>query len=69
MRLRLRITRVAEPLPWATLFAARGRALADVLQGRADEALTCELLRVRAELADAGFVTWLPAVDRAIAAA
>lgn len=58
-----------EPLPWATLFAARGRALADVLQGRVDEALTCELLRVRAELADAGFVTWLPAVDCAIAAA
>jgi hypothetical protein len=56
-----------ETLPWATLFAARGRALAVVLQGRADETLTCELQRVRSELADAGFVTWLPAVDWAIA--
>ena len=35
---------------WATLFAARGRALAVVLQGRADETLTCELQRVRSEL-------------------
>jgi hypothetical protein len=58
----------AEPLPWADLFAARGRALAAALQGRPDEALRCSLERVRDALADAGFRSFLPAVVEALAA-
>ena len=46
----------AEPLPWAKLFAARGRVLADVLLGHEDEAVRLELARVRGALAEAGFV-------------
>ena len=58
----------AEPLPWADLFAARGRALAAALQGRPDETLRLSLERVRDALADAGFRSFLPAVVEALAA-
>jgi tetratricopeptide (TPR) repeat protein len=56
----------AEPLPWAELFAARGRALAAALPGHPDEALRRELERVRTALASAGFNGYLPAVDAAL---
>ncbi|TCK36334.1 tetratricopeptide repeat protein [Paraburkholderia sp. BL8N3] len=59
----------AEPLPWAELFAARGRALADAMQGRGDEAARRELVRVRGALVEAAFVAYLPAVDEALASA
>ena len=49
----------AEPLPWAKLFAARGRVLADVLLGHDDEAVRLELARVRGALAEAGFIAYL----------
>jgi hypothetical protein len=57
-----------EPLPWAELFAARGRALAHTLQEPADEAVRCELGRVRTVLLQAGFRHYLAAVDGALAA-
>ncbi|CAB3793758.1 adenylate/guanylate cyclase domain-containing protein [Pararobbsia alpina] len=60
-------TRV-EPLPWAQLFAARGRALAGAVQDRSDEHARRELERVRTALIGAGFSSYLPAVDAALAA-
>jgi class 3 adenylate cyclase len=57
----------AEPLPWSTLFAARGRALADRLSGRTDEAADDELRRIREALAQAGYVRHLRAIDAALA--
>jgi hypothetical protein len=57
-----------EPLPWADLFAARGRVLAAAMQDRHDEGLQLSLERVRDALADAGFRSFLPAVVEALAA-
>jgi len=57
-----------EPLPWAELFAARGRALAHAVREPADKAVRCELERVRAVLLQAGFRYYLAAVDAALAA-
>ncbi|WP_094780387.1 adenylate/guanylate cyclase domain-containing protein [Paraburkholderia ribeironis] len=59
-------TRV-EPLPWADLFAARGRALARAQQDPSNEATLRELERVRAAFVEAGFNSYLPAVDAALA--
>jgi hypothetical protein len=47
---------------------ARGRALAGVLQGRADVAVRPELMRVRAALVDAGLKAFLPGIESALAA-
>jgi class 3 adenylate cyclase/tetratricopeptide (TPR) repeat protein len=58
----------AEPLPWAILFAARGRALAAALHDHADEAPRRELERVRNVLVDAGLGSFLPPVTAALAA-
>jgi ATP/maltotriose-dependent transcriptional regulator MalT len=55
-----------EPLPWAQLFASRGRALARVAQDRSDEHARQDLQRVRTALIGAGFSSYLPAVDAAI---
>ena len=60
-------TRV-EPLPWAELFVARGRALARAKHDHSGEGTLRELERVRADLAEAGFNSYLPAVDAALAA-
>jgi class 3 adenylate cyclase/tetratricopeptide (TPR) repeat protein len=60
----------AEPLSWATLFAARGRALAaaqEQHEQHGDEATRRELVRVRGELAQAGLSAYLPALDEALA--
>jgi tetratricopeptide (TPR) repeat protein len=57
-----------EPLPWSTLFAARGRCLAAVVQGEVCDELFGDLNRVRAELASAGFKPFLAEVDDALAA-
>ncbi len=57
----------AESLPWADVFVARGRALATSLDGSADEALKSELVRVRSTLERSGLVSFLPAVDAALA--
>jgi class 3 adenylate cyclase/tetratricopeptide (TPR) repeat protein len=57
----------AEPLLWADVFAARGRALAAAICGAADEAERAELLRVRSTLETAGFAAFLPAIDAALA--
>ncbi|CAE6716963.1 adenylate/guanylate cyclase domain-containing protein [Paraburkholderia haematera] len=58
----------AEPLPWADLFAARGRALARAQQDHSGGETLRELERVRAALVEAGFNGYLPAVDAALAA-
>ena len=58
----------AEPLPWADLFAARGRALARALQDHSREDTRQELGRIRAALVEAGFNSYLPAMDIALAA-
>jgi hypothetical protein len=56
----------AEPLLWAEVFAARGRALAAVLDGCVDEAQRGELLRVRSTLESAGLAAFVPMVDAAL---
>jgi class 3 adenylate cyclase/tetratricopeptide (TPR) repeat protein len=58
----------AEPLPWSTLFAARGRCLAAVVQGEFRNGVLENLNRVRAELVSAGFKSYVPEVDTALTA-
>jgi tetratricopeptide (TPR) repeat protein len=58
----------AEPLPWAQLFAARGRVLAAALDDSVDEGFLPELQGVRAGLVAAGFDGARRAVDAALAA-
>jgi tetratricopeptide (TPR) repeat protein len=59
----------AEPLPWSTLFAARGRCLASALQGGLNGGrLLDEMKRVRAELLSAGFKPYVRGVDAALKA-
>ena len=57
----------AEPLPWAQLFAARGRVLAAALDDSVGDALLPELQGVRAALVVAGFDGARRAVDAALA--
>ncbi|CAG9216103.1 Adenylate cyclase [Paraburkholderia sabiae] len=57
----------AEPLPWAQLFAARGRALAAMQLDPASGDARGEVERVRAAVADAGFNGFLHAIDEALA--
>jgi hypothetical protein len=57
----------AEPLPWADVFAARGRALAAALSGGGNESQRGELLRVRGALEGAGLAAFLPIVDAVLA--
>ena len=56
-----------EPLSWADLFAARGRALCASLRKGADAPIRDELARVRTALAAAGMTAFLPAIDVAMA--
>ncbi|WP_027552785.1 adenylate/guanylate cyclase domain-containing protein [Bradyrhizobium sp. Cp5.3] len=57
----------AEPLPWADVFAARGRALAAALRGGANDSPRGDLRRVRDTLERAGLAAFLPAIDAALA--
>jgi len=57
----------AEPLAWADVFAARGRALAASLRGAPDEAQKSELLRVQRTLQSAGLAAFLPGVNAVLA--
>jgi hypothetical protein len=57
----------AEPLPWADLFAARGRALAASLTGGEDEKQRVTLVRLRDAVASAGFAAFAPALEAALA--
>ncbi|HTS54930.1 MAG TPA: adenylate/guanylate cyclase domain-containing protein [Burkholderiales bacterium] len=59
----------AEPLPWAGLIAARGRALASVGRGDPPSAALSELGRLRVELQRAGLRSALPAIDAVLDAA
>jgi hypothetical protein len=55
-----------EPLPWATLLASRGRALASIaLHGPNDPALS-DLRRLRQQALQAGLGWALPAMDAAL---
>jgi tetratricopeptide (TPR) repeat protein len=56
----------AEPLSWATLFAARGRALSALLRKGPNEWERSELARVRTALETAGMTAFLPRVDAAL---
>jgi tetratricopeptide (TPR) repeat protein len=58
----------AEPLPWSTLFAARGRCLANASRGDIDDRLLDQLKRIRAELVSGGFKAFVGAVDAALTA-
>jgi class 3 adenylate cyclase/tetratricopeptide (TPR) repeat protein len=53
----------SEPLPWSTLFAARGRCLAKALRGGLGSGILDELNRIRAELLSAGLIAFVGAVD------
>lgn len=55
----------AEPLPWAELFAARGRILVKALQGVHDR-VHRELMDIRGLLENAGARPFLPAVENAL---
>jgi tetratricopeptide (TPR) repeat protein len=57
----------AEPLPWADLFVARARALAALQEGRRDDAIHRELLRIAAAMREAGLQPFLPRVEAALA--
>ena len=58
----------AEPLPWSSLFAARGRCLANASRGEIDDPLLDQLKRIRAELVSAGFKPFVGAVDAVLTA-
>ena len=58
----------AEPLPWSSLFAARGRCLANAARGEIDDPLLDQLKRIRAELMRSGFKPFLGAVDAVLTA-
>ncbi len=57
----------AEPLPWSTLFASRGRCLATVLRDQVNERLVEQMKRIHAELQNAGFIPFVPQVEAALA--
>jgi tetratricopeptide (TPR) repeat protein len=56
-----------EPLPWSDFFVARGRALAAVGRGHADEGTKRELRRLEAEAHRLHYRTALPAIEQALA--
>ena len=56
----------AEPLPWAQLFAARGRVLSRALEQSCDDTMLRELARIQGELETAGYVAFLSAVQAAV---
>jgi hypothetical protein len=58
-----------EPLPWADLRIARGRALARYGRGERGELTLRELRRLREEADRIGWKTALPALERALIAA
>jgi hypothetical protein len=57
----------AEPLPWSEVFAARGRALARILQGGVRDGLHADLISIRATLLGSGLTAFLPAIEVALA--
>jgi hypothetical protein len=58
-----------EPLPWANLRIARGRALARHGRGERGELALRELRRLREEAERVGWKSALPALERALAPA
>jgi hypothetical protein len=56
----------AEPLPWSLRAIGRGRLLARAGRGERGEELLMAIKRRRAEIAQAGFGIWVPALDDAI---
>lgn len=58
----------AEPLPWSDFFVARARVLATAGEGRRNETLTTELVRVRDIAVTVGFKAALTAIENALTA-
>lgn len=58
-----------EPLPWSDFFIARGRSLAAFGRAQHDEVTVRELRHLRDEAKRVGFVSALPALEKALAAA
>ena len=58
-----------EPLPWADLFIARGRALAATLDAAPDAAMARTLANIRVDLAASGLQPFIPALDQALGGA
>jgi tetratricopeptide (TPR) repeat protein len=56
----------AEPLPWADLFVARGRAIAAAQHSGDDNPARDKLLRVRTAAEEAGLKAYLPLIDAAL---
>jgi tetratricopeptide (TPR) repeat protein len=56
----------AEPLPWSSLFAARGRCLAAVVRGEIHERSIAELERIRTALLGPGFKPFVKSVEAAL---
>ena len=59
----------SEPLPWADLFVARGRALASYGRGKRDDTTMKELTRLRDEADRVGLKNAMTAMDKALEAA
>jgi hypothetical protein len=57
-----------EPTPWTRYIVQRGRALAAWGRGLRDDALTTELVRLRAEGERLGLKITIPAIDTALSA-
>jgi class 3 adenylate cyclase/tetratricopeptide (TPR) repeat protein len=58
----------SEPIVWADLIIARGRALAAFGMGRSDTDLAVEIARLKGEASRLGWQQAIPALDRAIQA-
>jgi len=56
-----------EPLPWSDFFVARGRALAAIGRGGADESTKREFERLEAEARRLDYRLALPAIEEALA--
>ena len=59
----------AEPLPWTSLFIAKGRALAKFGRGKSDDATMEELQHLLDEAKRVGLIMALPALEGALGTA
>ena len=57
----------AEPLPWADLFAKRGRLLIQSARGHIDDGMREQLIRIQTELSDSGLRAFLRPIEAALA--
>ncbi len=64
----LEVYTASEPIVWADLIIARGRALAALGRGRSDRDLAMEIARLQGEATRLGWQQAIPALDRAVQA-